>query len=234
MLEDLAPSARAVIAMRAHPTYASFERRWQLPVYFQLRWKEIVGAFEESLAGGPTRGYQLGQSAAAVKAVEQCWADDVYLPELAHRFWRLTLQILSRYGRWLAAVQTPADDDAALKSLTAIVVDVRRVVRELETFWDQPRTRSLASLEPALASLAAIEEPIANSIVTILSKRATDSLKLVRSVASQLRTAGPAEPKPSFFIPAILKPVHQYFDGVDLPDVKPEWSRRVVAEVFTR
>jgi hypothetical protein len=36
--------------MRSHPTYAAFERRWQLPVYFQLRWKDIVGKVEDVLA----------------------------------------------------------------------------------------------------------------------------------------------------------------------------------------
>lgn len=39
----------SVEAMRAHPIYISFEKRWQLPVYFQLRWKEIVTKLEESL-----------------------------------------------------------------------------------------------------------------------------------------------------------------------------------------
>lgn len=216
--------------MRAHPTYAAFERRWQLPVYFQLRWKEIVGSFEEALAAGPSRN----QAAATIKAVQQCWADEVYLPELAHRFWRLTLQILSRYGRWLAAIPTPADDDVALKTLTGVIVDARKVVHELRQFWDQPKTAELASLEPALSALAAVEGPVATQIITILSRRATESLKLVRSVASQLRTAGPAEIKPSFFIPTILKPVHQYFAGVDLPDVKAEWSKRVICDVFQR
>jgi hypothetical protein len=36
--------------MRAHPVYVAFERRWQLPVYFQLRWKEIVTKLEEALS----------------------------------------------------------------------------------------------------------------------------------------------------------------------------------------
>lgn len=36
--------------MRAHPTYTTFEKRWQLPVYFQLRWKEIVTSLEEAMA----------------------------------------------------------------------------------------------------------------------------------------------------------------------------------------
>lgn len=35
--------------MRHHMVYASFERRWQLPVYFQLRWKEVIGTLEDTL-----------------------------------------------------------------------------------------------------------------------------------------------------------------------------------------
>lgn len=49
-LEFLAPSVHAIEAMRAHPTYSAFERRWQLPVYFQLRWKEIVNKLEVALS----------------------------------------------------------------------------------------------------------------------------------------------------------------------------------------
>lgn len=36
--------------MTAHPVYLAFERRWQLPVYFQLRWQEIVTRLEEALS----------------------------------------------------------------------------------------------------------------------------------------------------------------------------------------
>lgn len=35
--------------MRAHPIFVSFSKRWQLPIYFQLRWKDIVGKLEDSL-----------------------------------------------------------------------------------------------------------------------------------------------------------------------------------------
>lgn len=50
-LESIAPSLDSVLAMRDHQTYKTFEKRWQLPVYFQLRWKEIVTGLEEAMAG---------------------------------------------------------------------------------------------------------------------------------------------------------------------------------------
>ena len=36
--------------MRSHPVFTAFQRRWQLSVYFQLRWKEVVTKLEETLS----------------------------------------------------------------------------------------------------------------------------------------------------------------------------------------
>jgi hypothetical protein len=49
-LEFLAPSVQSIKALRSHPVYLAFDRRWQLPVYFQMRWKEIVNKVEEALS----------------------------------------------------------------------------------------------------------------------------------------------------------------------------------------
>lgn len=34
----------------------------------------------------------------------RCWAEHVYLSPLTHRFWKLTLQLLSRYATFLTEV----------------------------------------------------------------------------------------------------------------------------------
>ncbi|EJU04373.1 COG complex component [Dacryopinax primogenitus] len=106
-LESLAPSLTSVFTIRSHPARKAFDRRWQLPVYFQLRWKEIVGGLEDALSGNPItgdnwEGFKSPQSDAVWKALERCWSEDVFVLELGERFWRLTLQILSRYRTWLA------------------------------------------------------------------------------------------------------------------------------------
>lgn len=108
-LEFLAPSIHSVEVMRAHPVYSAFEQRWQLSVYFQMRWKEIVGKLEDVLAVtriDPTyardkNAFVTPQANAVWVAITGCWSAEVFIPELCHRFWRLTLQILSRYRRWL-------------------------------------------------------------------------------------------------------------------------------------
>lgn len=61
-LECLAPSLLSVQTMRAHPTFIAFEQRWQLPVYFQIRWKEIVGELENFLSmPGPDPTHHQGE-----------------------------------------------------------------------------------------------------------------------------------------------------------------------------
>ncbi|EIW83330.1 COG complex component [Coniophora puteana RWD-64-598 SS2] len=107
-LEFLAPSTHAVESMRVHPVYATFERRWQLPIYFQLRWKEIVPKVEDALAPFTNSGlkHERGQfittqSNAVWTAITSCWSAQIYIPELGFRFWRLTLQLLSRYKTWV-------------------------------------------------------------------------------------------------------------------------------------
>ncbi|KAF8578033.1 COG complex component [Ramaria rubella] len=132
-LEFLAPSLYSVESMRSHQTYLAFQRRWQLPVYFQLRWKDIAGKLEDTLSSKlePDKApsdFATPQTAAVFMAIRTCWSAEVCIPEIGHRFWRLTLQvcresvastcsallsqILSRYRTWLEANYPPRDPSA--------------------------------------------------------------------------------------------------------------------------
>ncbi|CAG8777326.1 1396_t:CDS:2, partial [Acaulospora morrowiae] len=37
-------------------------------------------------------------------AIERCWADDVFIYGLSHRFWKLSLQLVQRYKNWLMSI----------------------------------------------------------------------------------------------------------------------------------
>ncbi|KAH8991106.1 COG complex component [Lactarius hatsudake] len=111
-LQYLAPSVRAIRVMVTHPTFLSFERRWQLPVYFQLRWKDIVTRLEDTLSVSKLEPestlkkaeitpFVMSSTAAVWSAMATCWDRNVFVPQLAHRFWKLMLQILSRYRTWI-------------------------------------------------------------------------------------------------------------------------------------
>ncbi|KAJ9098237.1 hypothetical protein QFC21_004566 [Naganishia friedmannii] len=312
-LELLSGSIRAVALIRSSDIYAQFGKRWQLPIYFQLRWKEIVVALEDALSSGisATTGrkdsYALPQSSAVMTAVEACWAPSTYIPELSHRFWRLTLQILSRYQTWIqksapvlydstaansinntatsapsgrqsstisrsstpqpngTALQSGSDpssdpasavvEDNTLRISSLVAVDLLRLRRDAQIFWSNSISPELsvymdetdlaqidAALQESLEGLSSLFNAPSKQIQQILIRKCTDPLKLIRSVASQLRavpmSSTQKEPEPSHFVGSILKPLKEYFtsggpgEGLHA-EVGEEWSRRILAEVIS-
>ncbi|CCO27036.1 Conserved oligomeric Golgi complex subunit 2 Short=COG complex subunit 2 [Rhizoctonia solani AG-1 IB] len=163
-LEALAPRA-SVPALRAHPLTTTFSRRWQLPVYFQLRWKDIIGKCEGVLGSGAgeKQDFATPQAAAIYSAIKSCWSTQVYVPELGHRFWRLTLQsellvyvmnvlIAFTYGiapMEVTTLSTPGtrpgtpdilernnSDDTSLSTLGFVLSDVRLLQQKVQTLWE--------------------------------------------------------------------------------------------------
>nr|XP_045378494.1 conserved oligomeric Golgi complex subunit 2 [Camelus bactrianus] len=96
-------SQASVKRLRAHPAYHSFTNKWNLPVYFQIRFREIAGSLEAALTDvledAPAgSSFCLLASHSTWSSLQRCWSDKMFLPPLAHRLWRLTLQILARYS----------------------------------------------------------------------------------------------------------------------------------------
>ncbi|XP_019405423.1 PREDICTED: conserved oligomeric Golgi complex subunit 2 isoform X1 [Crocodylus porosus] len=96
-------SQASVKRLRSHPTYHSFNNKWNLPVYFQIRFREIAEALEaalsDSLEDAPAESsYCLLATHMVWVSLLKCWSDQIFLPLLTHRLWKLTLQILARYS----------------------------------------------------------------------------------------------------------------------------------------
>ncbi|KAJ6499253.1 COG complex component [Mycena sanguinolenta] len=159
-LEFLAPSAHSVEAMRAHPIFSAFERRWQLPVYFQMRWKEIIGKVEDALSvprvelSSTTDKYSFAttQAAAVWVAISACWSAEVFIPELSHRFWRLTLQLLSRYKTWLSNSLVPDDKITQAPAEKVTATSTPRSATPVEV----PSTENVAAEDSILRQYAMI------------------------------------------------------------------------------
>uniref|UniRef100_A0A8C8IF17 Conserved oligomeric Golgi complex subunit 2 n=1 Tax=Oncorhynchus tshawytscha TaxID=74940 RepID=A0A8C8IF17_ONCTS len=102
-------SQASVRRLRAHTSYQSFHNKWNLPIYFQLRYKEIAACLENAIADGleaapAGSSYHLLVSQVLWNSLVRCWAEKVYLPPLVHRFWKLTLQLISRYSKFLTEI----------------------------------------------------------------------------------------------------------------------------------
>ena len=53
-----------------------------------------------SLLSEPSE-WKLHSSSTLWSGLERCWTDEVYLPSLLHRFWKLSLQQMARHAAWL-------------------------------------------------------------------------------------------------------------------------------------
>lgn len=59
--------------------------------------------------------YHLQVSETLWSCLVRCWSDKVYLSPLAHRLWKLTLQLYARYAKFLNEVNLNVPEDSFLK-----------------------------------------------------------------------------------------------------------------------
>ncbi|KAG2074600.1 COG complex component [Suillus decipiens] len=179
-LEFLAPSTHSVQNMRSHPVFIAFQRHWQLSVYFQLRWKEVIAKVEETLSSRildpeapnftPGRNvFVTAQAADIFTAIASCWSAEVYIPDLAHRFWKFTLQLLSRYREWL---ESSLPGESAVKPAANITNE------KISAIANPPRSST-----PGVTQEATIESTAADEI---LLRQFATALVDIRAMKSQV------------------------------------------------
>ncbi|KAA0192109.1 Oligomeric Golgi complex subunit 2 [Fasciolopsis buskii] len=103
-LESKLNSSKAVSELRNRTSYSKFMNKWSLPVYFQIRFQDIASRLESEINQGlklalapSTNACLTTVTQLVIAQLERCWQDGIYVVSLRHRFWKLTLQLLSRY-----------------------------------------------------------------------------------------------------------------------------------------
>lgn len=213
--------------------YKSFQRRWNLPVYFQIRFQEIAGGFETMLPNSPTNensdGFILKESNACWKALQECWADGVYIEALVHKFWKLSLQLLSRYATW--AVQFCTQKSVTLQMETSILnkslidnsiniyVDIQVLLQRLPQFLTTVESkipiRNIDLLKHSLSlsekTLQGSKDKIRDCIVKELFDHFNVQLKQVSDIPRLYRKTNRSVPtKPCTYIEVVSKTLNEF------------------------
>uniref|UniRef100_A0A2C9UIZ8 COG complex component COG2 C-terminal domain-containing protein n=1 Tax=Manihot esculenta TaxID=3983 RepID=A0A2C9UIZ8_MANES len=113
-LEGYCPSRSAVAKFQAEVVYAEFMKRWNIGVYFSLRFQEIAGALDSALAAtilvpaqnshsghGKLQDLTLKQNAVLLESLRSCWREDALIISCSDKFLHLSLQLLARFSSWL-------------------------------------------------------------------------------------------------------------------------------------
>ena len=103
--------------------YQSFSSRWDLVVYYQIRFQEIATSIEGvlldqpfNLVEGNNKQLRTVIASTIFQAIERCWDERVFLEPLTHKFWKLTLQCIVRFRTWIETFQV----DELWRSMLAI------------------------------------------------------------------------------------------------------------------
>lgn len=108
-LESQCQTQASVAAFRECAAYATFSKRWNLPVYYSLRFQEVAGTLEGALgdggsletghAGDASAQLQCVATLATLRALQRASSREVVLRPLADKFVRLSLQCIMRCVR---------------------------------------------------------------------------------------------------------------------------------------
>lgn len=104
-LEDRCKNWQGVKLVRESEEYKQFMNSWNVTVYFQLRFQNIAGKLESSLGVIPSLDMKVDKNKVCKlpgteqtwECIQLCWSDQVFLPPIVRRLWKLTLQIISRF-----------------------------------------------------------------------------------------------------------------------------------------
>ncbi|XP_075982646.1 conserved oligomeric Golgi complex subunit 2 [Anticarsia gemmatalis] len=215
--------------------FKSFQRRWNLPVYFQIRFQEIAGSYEAALQKSPTpesaNGFVLRETQKCWSAVQECWSEGVYIEALAHKFWKLTLQMLSRYATWANAYCTQKSTSHKIETTNLninkslinnsinVYVDIQALLQRLPQLLDLVKTRIsienkdllAQSLRSSEGSLEGTKEKIRECIVNELYDNFNLQLKQVSDIPRLYRKTNRSVPtKPCTYIEVVSNALTEF------------------------
>ncbi|CAF4174023.1 unnamed protein product, partial [Rotaria sp. Silwood2] len=136
--------------------YSEFSSRWDLVVYYQIRFQEISNLIENIIVNQP---FQLNEQKNSLfktiitltifQSIDHCWKTNIFLEPLSHRFWKLTLQCIVRFRIWIETFNIKTIDT---KFLVNLYVDLQTFSNEVKKFFQNiilgQRLSSIISLSP--------------------------------------------------------------------------------------
>ncbi|KAF0314783.1 Conserved oligomeric Golgi complex subunit 2 [Amphibalanus amphitrite] len=213
----------SVERLRAHEAYDIFMKKWNLPVYYQIRLQETGGALESALASGAA-------GPAVWLALQRCWSSGVFLRPLTHRFWQLSLQIVSRYATWLTdrlAAEERQSGEMSLEECVRHLAELAELERRLDSFLEETVLPALPglpdeavhSLRASLATGRARLAPLPARLRSLLTERlvaaAAEPMRAVLEIPRLYRRTNRDPPAAaSAYVAAMVAPLRQFADTV--------------------
>lgn len=250
-LESRCDTPDAVKALHQHPQYSKFLHRWSLPVYFQIRFKDIAGTFEsalnrQELTNNEKSEWRLVATKTAWECLQRCWADKVFIAQLTHRFWKLSLQILARYYTWSAGLLESKSDDGKsdVQFWVCLYSDLNTLANKLEQFYKlassrfgpkvSTRTQDLLyrSLEESKQQLLSQLDAVSTKLVRIVCVDSITALRQVSEVPRLFRRTNRDVPTKCLpYVTAMLTPPTEFYTSHRSHPNTSQWLQSIFSNI---
>ncbi|KAL1463196.1 hypothetical protein WDU94_014972 [Cyamophila willieti] len=251
-LEGRCKDWQSVKQLRDSEEYKQFMNSWNVEVYFSLRFQNIAGKLETSLAVLPelnpkidaNKSCKLPMTEQAWECIELCWSDQVFLPPVTRRLWKLTLQIISRFCMFCdTAIKDnwPNSDSNFPKTLFLVYLnsDIVWLQTKADTLVESLLQKLKLSQEKKKCLQESLQEGLnaLNSKVSLTEEKiidqvALESLSHIRSVNDIprhfRRTNREMPSQPSTYVNLLIAPPLKFM--TDFPGNK-EWLKAIFNKI---
>ena len=114
--EALFHSPSEVERFRSSASYIDFQKRWNVTIYFGLRYQTIAKAMEKAVQQAPvlaleSDGFVFLQSQILWGQLKECWTPEIFLPALTDSFFKLSLQLIARFSAWVKTTSSSTSQE---------------------------------------------------------------------------------------------------------------------------
>ncbi|CAI6362754.1 unnamed protein product [Macrosiphum euphorbiae] len=119
-------------------SWSDFKKCWNLPIYYQYRFQEIGFCAEnvmnhESYESCSDKTFKLKVTKAVWDSMCSCLDPNIFIHQLSHRFFKLILQLISRYQTWAEDANVKSKTD--LKNFSTRIKFLEDLESDLNIFY---------------------------------------------------------------------------------------------------
>lgn len=251
--------------LQKQSNYRQLMSKFNIEVYFHIRFQQIATKFESSLKDNAFEihsqtnvKFNFFVTETLFECLSSCWSSEtVYISALFASFWKLTLQLLSRYSFWLQNLKDSNFKWSAIESnqqlnrssdklvlLALLINDCENLINESKSFFEariinlKPKNVSEEELSQSFVeSLEVLKSQGLLSVVTLaksyLVRQCDASLRQVSDLPRIYRKTNKEVPtKASNYVYNCIDSIGSVVSN-EAQVWKSEWTRDVLNEITT-
>lgn len=225
-----------------------------LSSHFQIRFQEIGGKLETACSSTinktlikPQNAFRLIPFIIGFQCIQSCWSDGIYIQQIFIRFYKLTLQIISRLSQWIDECIAMKEFDPDLNKIefyiflhSDVVQMAKNLVEHSTTLIraappeTQPHANTLTQNYLESCELLSVKRgKIENRIVQEILNKSASNIKQVNDIPRLYRKTNREIPsKPCAYVDQMLDPSRQ-FKQQYANNIDAETSHGICRQLFS-